>query len=98
MPAHPDCRPGSCARVWPRLALSRARQSFADLAGSLDRRQYDNARLRAASLVPLMEAVAHIRLPGASSRLLDLLALVDVRRESPLESFSSTHTKPSFTG
>jgi very-short-patch-repair endonuclease len=73
------------------IADAAARLIFADLAGSLDRRHYDNSRLRAASLVPLMEAVAHIRVPGASSRLLDLLALVDVRRESPLESFSSGH-------
>ena len=68
-----------------------ARLTFADLAGSLDRRHYDNARLRTAALVPLMEAVAHVRAPGAASRLMDLLSLVDVRRESPLESFSGGH-------
>jgi very-short-patch-repair endonuclease len=73
------------------VADAAARLTFADLAGSLDRRHYDNARLRAAALVPLMEAVGHVRVPGAARRLLDLLALVDVRRESPLESFSGGH-------
>jgi hypothetical protein len=73
------------------VADAAARLTFADLAGSLDRRHYENARLRTAALVPLMEAVAHVRVPGASRRLRDLLALVDVRRESPLESFSGGH-------
>jgi very-short-patch-repair endonuclease len=73
------------------IADAAARLTFADLAGSLDRRHYDNARLRIAALVPLTEAVAHVRAPGAASRLQDLLALVDVRRESPLESFSGGH-------
>ncbi len=73
------------------VADAAARLAFADLAGSLDRRHYDNTRLRTAALVPLMEAVAHVRAPGATSRLMDLLALVDVRRESPLESFSGGH-------
>ena len=68
-----------------------ARLAFFDLAGSRDRRHYDNGRLRAAAVVPLTEAVAHIRMPGAAARLLDLVALVDVRRESPLESFSGGH-------
>lgn len=65
-----------------------ARLAFADLAGSLDRRHYDNGRLRAAAVVPLGEAVASVRMAGAARRLLHLLTLVDVRRESPLESFS----------
>jgi very-short-patch-repair endonuclease len=68
-----------------------ARLAFVDLAGSLDRRHYDNERFRAASGVALSEAVAHVRAPGAARRLLELLALVDVRRESPLESFSCGH-------
>ncbi len=51
------------------VADAAARLAFADLAGSLDRRHYDNARLRTAALVPLMEAVAHVRVPGAASRL-----------------------------
>ncbi len=73
------------------IADAAARVAFADLAGSRDRRHYDNTRLRTAAVVPLTEAVAHVRAPGAASRLLDLLSLVDVRRESPLESFSSGH-------
>ena len=73
------------------VADAAARFAFADLAGSLDRRHHDNMRLRTAALVPLTEAVAHVRVPGAASRLMDLLSLVDVRRESPLESFSGGH-------
>ena len=68
-----------------------ARAEFVELAGSPDPRHYDNARLRRAARVPLAEAVGAVAGRGSARRLSAVLDLVDVRRESPLESFSGGH-------
>lgn len=68
-----------------------ARDEFTSMAGSSVRRGYENARLRRAAQLPLEEALTHVATPGAQRRLRALIALADVRRESPLESFSAGH-------
>lgn len=68
-----------------------ARAEFEQVAGSLARRHYGNHRLRSAALVPLHEAVEHVQDSGRRAHLSTLMGLVDPRRESPLESFSSGH-------
>ncbi len=68
-----------------------ARCELVALAGSADRRHYGNPRLVSAATRPLVEALGHLPDPRAGKRLSTLLGLVDVRRETPLESFSAGH-------
>ncbi len=68
-----------------------ARVEFVELAGSQDPRHYENARLRGAAQVSLKEAAGAVAGRGSARRVSTVLDLVDVRRESPLESFSGGH-------
>ena len=67
------------------------RHELAALAGSADRRHYRNARLCRAAERPLHEALDHLAARRAWRRLRDAVGMADVRRESPLESFSAGH-------
>ena len=81
-----------CALPEGLMALdAAARMTLADLCGSADPRHYGNARLRRAAVAPLVEAAGFLLVPGGTRRLAGALAMVDVRRESPLESYSCAH-------
>ncbi len=67
------------------------RHELAALAGSADRRHDRDARLCRAAERPLEEALSHLAARRAWNRLRDVVGLADVRRESPLESFSAGH-------
>jgi hypothetical protein len=67
------------------------RLELADLAGSLDRSLYRNARLCIAAERPLREALPYVASPRTARHLDPVLALANLRRESPLESFGAAH-------
>lgn len=66
------------------------RDELTALTGTIRRSTYAQARHVAAASRPLAEAVAHVRV-GGSPDVDRLVLLGDVRRESPLESFSAGH-------
>jgi hypothetical protein len=67
------------------------RLELRDLAGSLDRRHYANTRLCMAAARPLHESLPFAVSPRTASHLNMVLSLADLRRESPLESWSCGH-------
>ena len=92
-------RPRTAVDLASRLALpeglmvldAAARAEFVEMTGSQDPRHYENSRLRRAARVPLEEAAGAVAGRGSAYRLSTVLDLVDIRRESPLESFSGAH-------
>ncbi len=67
------------------------RLELKDLAGSLDRSLYRNARLCVAAERPLVEAQPYAASPRSARHLDLVLSLANLRRESPLESFGAAH-------
>jgi very-short-patch-repair endonuclease len=67
------------------------RLELKDLAGSLDRSLYRNARLCVAAERPLIEAQPFAASPRTARHLDVVLSLANLRRESPLESWSWGH-------
>ena len=67
------------------------RLELKDLAGSLDRSLYRNARLCVAAERPLIEAQPYAASPRTARHLSLVLSLANLRRESPLESFGAAH-------
>lgn len=67
------------------------RMELMDLAGSLDRRHYRDIRLCVASARPLQESLPYAASPRTARHLDLVLSLADLRRESPLESWSCGH-------
>jgi hypothetical protein len=67
------------------------RLELRDLAGSLDRSLYRNARLCIAAERPLREAQPYAASPRTAHHLDHVLSLANLRRESPLESFGAAH-------
>jgi very-short-patch-repair endonuclease len=74
------------------MALDAAlRHELAALAGSTDRRHYRDTRLCRAAERPVEEALSHLAARRAWSRLQEAVRLANIRRESPLESYSAGH-------
>jgi very-short-patch-repair endonuclease len=70
------------------LADAALRAELGELTGTLRRSAYGNPRYRDAAARPLREAAEWLR-GGRAARFRTLLEVADVRRESPLESFSA---------
>lgn len=69
---------------------SAQRLELTGLVGRLDRFHYENPRLALAARQPLLEAASILR-GSARSSVIAAIEVAEMRRESPLESFSAGH-------